>query len=122
MKVPTLPNDTMTNTLMTVSAELTLALEQYEEHLVHQTSSRMGSAALKLYDEIVAHLGEIPDDKDRGIREIITRGVVSVVTEANTCALIHERALGLTGEQAPAEIVKKSIGVLQDQLVYWSDV
>lgn len=122
MKTATIPNDPMTTTLMEVSAELTLALEEYERHLVHQTSCRMGIAGVNLYDELVEHLGPIPEDKVKGVREIITRGVVAVATEANTCALIHERTLGLTSEQAPAEIVKKAIAKFKDQLVYWSDV
>lgn len=122
MKTATIPNDPMTTTLMEVSAELSLALEDYEQHLIHQTSNRMGIASVNLYDELVEHLGPISEDRVKGVREIITRGVVAVATEANTCSLIHERALGMTGEQAPAEIVKKAIGKFQDQLIYWSNV
>lgn len=122
MKTATIPNDPMTTTLMEVSAELTLALEDYERHLIHQTAGRMSNVSIGLYDDLMVHLGPIPEEKERGVREIITRGVVAIATEANTCSLIHERALGMTGEQAPAEIVKKAIGKFQDQLVYWSDV
>ena len=122
MKTAAVPNDTMTTTLMKVTAELTLALEDYEQHLIHQTSARMGVVSTTIYDELIEHLGAIPEDKVKGIREIITRGVIGVASEINTCVLIHERALGMTNDQAPPEIAKKSIDVLQEHLIYWSDV
>ncbi len=122
MKTATIPNDSMTTTLMKVSAELSVALEDYERHLINQTATRMEYATKELYEKLIDHLGDVPENKLKGIREIITRGVLSAVNEVNTCTLIHERALGITSDKAPAETVKKSINRLQKHLLYWSEV
>lgn len=107
---------------MEVSAELTVAFEAYENHLVNQTADRIGIIGYAMYDELMEHLETVPREKWKGIKQIIARNIVEAAKEANTAASIHERALGLTSETAPAEIVKKSIGNVQESLRYWSDV
>lgn len=122
MKTATVPNDTMTNQLIDVTAELTVAYEQYEKHIVDHVSERLQDVALKLYSDLEVELGGIPTESQQRFRDCIKRRVLESATEATTFCEIQERSLGLHTPQAPNQVVKRGIEQATTALQYWGQV
>lgn len=103
MKTALIPNDDNTRELMKVSAVLSVALDEYEEHCRKSVNERVNA----LVDDAILKLQNptSPPNTTKLIRDLVAEAMTEVVIHVK----IHERALGLTAEQAPAENALKAI-------------
>ncbi|ABY63197.1 hypothetical protein ST201phi2-1p372 [Pseudomonas phage 201phi2-1] len=123
MKTAIVPNDPGLTRLMEVNAELSVALEQYENHFRGEVVRHQFDAVSSSLKAITDRLPNLSDQELR----IIEAGVADAVHNASEYTVemigLHERTLGLTSETAPAEIAKSANTIFGQRIAkYWDDV
>lgn len=121
MKTASVPNDPMTQQLMEVSAELTLACDQFEKHIVDHASERLTKVVQQAFSDIKPMLDDIPGS-EATLKKILWRSVMEGATETNTFNKIQEKAKGINGEFAPSVITDLAITQANVSLFEWSKV
>lgn len=117
MKTATVPNDPHTIALMKVSAELSVVLEAYENECISSLNARVETSVDKAISKM-ADPTQVPN-----VAKIIRDLVADVMTETATHIKIHERAMGMTAEQAPAENALRAVKVFEATTKqYWDAV
>lgn len=123
MKTATVPCTPELTALMKVNAELSVALEQFEAHCQSAIRLRMDNAVIDAHEEVINHFPGLTDQQHKMLGHIIRSAVATAVEDVNAYMGIHERALGLVGEQAPYRITEKALTDYHDHTKqYWAIV
>lgn len=123
MKTAIVPNSPELTTLMKANAELSVSLELFEAHCQTAMRIRMDNAAIEGQEEVINRFPDLSDQQHKMLGCIIRDAVAKAVTDVNAYIGVHERALGLVGEQAPYRITEKAIQDYHEHTKqYWQAV
>lgn len=123
MKTATVPNSEELTALMEVTAELSVALEVYENHFRQSYTQQMHEAVSSALKGIHEHCPDLTDNHLRHIELGLSNAVYENSLNQATLIKCHESTLGIVGAGAPSEIALSATAqYAQQTAVYWEQV
>lgn len=123
MKTATVPNSPEITTLMEVSAELTLSLEQYEKTCREGIVRSMHDSVAGAVDRAMTLNKDFTEKDLKLIEAVVADAVHQACDYQSRYIQIHERSLGLTAATAPAENAVVAVNTFAQQTAtYWEQV
>lgn len=129
MKTATVPNSPELTELMELTAELSVVSGELERWHQNEFIKKVGETIDNNFDKLKGEFDrlEIDEYDEKFVRQCVAYCALTVAEDTITHIGMMERNLGLTGQNAPAEVIKSAFDVLhatQFKLIatYWDEV